>query len=291
MSRSGIIAMVVLVFLMLSTIPSVYKVSADDLGDMDQNDINSSTIDTLLDKNMLNVDGQTEWTQGKGTADVVVLTTDAGELGRALKGIPYKGVVGIASNSGLSTPRLQIPSWAIDLVKSLPSTIGVYDYLTPEKHSSSENTAYSESAFLPTNIDGIKNHKVPEAWAYGYQGEGVEIAIVDDGVDLAHPDLLGTVARYNVGRIPSTTLNKKPWLATYDGWPISFDPTSMSAYFTSGGKAEGGWYANTTSTNDTVWHTVKIDGKNDFWTDGSEKVATDPIGDIVEIVGREQRLD
>src|SRR3989454_2293694 len=66
----------------------------------------------------------------------------------------------------------------------------------------------------------------------------------------------------------------------YFGWPIAFDPYSMSTYLRQGGNPRGTWYADTSSRDSNVTHTLRVDGKNDFWTDGSELVATDPSGDI-----------
>ena len=65
----------------------------------------------------------------------------------------------------------------------------------------------------------------------------------------------------------------------YYGWPIAFDPYSMGTYFRQG-NPRGTWYADTSSTDSNVTHTLRVDGKNDFWTDGSELVGTDPSGDI-----------
>ncbi len=291
LSKASLLAIVVLAILV---VPNAYVGGATTTSDPEPSqDILSSfpEVEPIIDSETIDFSEPASNTLGKQMVDVVVFTTDIGELGRVLEGIPYQGVIGTTSYGEMSTPILKVPGWAVETIKALPSTVGVYDYAVPEKHDTSSYEPLSADYPLPTNMDAIYNHKAPEAWARGYRGEGVEIAVVDDGVDFAHPDLRATMARYNVSEIPSETLDTKPWLATYDGWPISFDPTSMNAYFSSGGKAEGNWYANTTSTNDTVWHTVKVDGKNDFWTDGSEKVATDSNSDIFEFVPPENRPD
>lgn len=38
--------------------------------------------------------------------------------------------------------------------------------------------------------------KVSEAWNLGYRGDGVTIGIVDDGVEVNHPDLAANIVCY-----------------------------------------------------------------------------------------------
>jgi len=59
-------------------------------------------------------------------------------------------------------------------------------------------------------------HKARAAWERGYEGEGVTVAVLDDGIDAAHADLIGTQ------RIYSSTL-----ASHYNGWPMVFSPFSM----------------------------------------------------------------
>ena len=62
--------------------------------------------------------------------------------------------------------------------------------------------------------------KAEVAWERGYTGEGVSVSVIDDGVDFAHPDLMG------VQKIYSSTQATE-----YNGWPMVMDPFSMRAYF------------------------------------------------------------
>jgi uncharacterized repeat protein (TIGR01451 family) len=62
-------------------------------------------------------------------------------------------------------------------------------------------------------------HKAKAAWDRGYRGEGVKVAVLDDGIDPAHPDLMGTQAIY------SSTVRTE-----YNGWPMVFSPFSMLIY-------------------------------------------------------------
>jgi subtilisin family serine protease len=62
-------------------------------------------------------------------------------------------------------------------------------------------------------------HQAKDAWERGYTGEGVTVAVLDDGIDPAHPDLLGTQKIY------SSTVRPQ-----YNGWPYVFSPFSMLLY-------------------------------------------------------------
>jgi uncharacterized repeat protein (TIGR01451 family) len=63
-------------------------------------------------------------------------------------------------------------------------------------------------------------HKAQAAWDRGYRGEGVTVAVLDDGIDAAHPDLIGTQKIY------SSTTNTQ-----YNGWPMVFSPIAQLLYF------------------------------------------------------------
>ncbi len=63
-------------------------------------------------------------------------------------------------------------------------------------------------------------HKAAVAWERGFRGEGVAVAVLDDGTDFAHPDLMGTQ------RIYSSTVASQ-----YNGWPMVFSPFSQFIYF------------------------------------------------------------
>jgi hypothetical protein len=69
---------------------------------------------------------------------------------------------------------------------------------------------------LPSGwFDVLDSHKSSAAWDKGYLGEGVLVAVVDDSVDFAHPDLMGTQATVKDESSP------------YYGWPMAFNPYAM----------------------------------------------------------------
>jgi subtilisin family serine protease len=59
--------------------------------------------------------------------------------------------------------------------------------------------------------DARAGHAAQEAWDLGFKGQGVTVAVLDDAVDFAHPDLQGTWRVLPAGH-------------AYAGWPQAFDP-------------------------------------------------------------------
>ena len=71
----------------------------------------------------------------------------------------------------------------------------------------------------PAGVDSIKVadiHRVNEAHAAGYTGEGIIAAVIDTGVDFGTTELQGTQARVAGG--------------AYDGWPYAYDTLSGFYY-------------------------------------------------------------
>ena len=82
---------------------------------------------------------------------------------------------------------------------------------------------YPSDAYHPTSAVGpvpllrsaIDRHNFPVVWAQGYRGQGVNVAVIDQGVDFGHPDLNGSYAVEGNATSP------------YYQWPLAFDPKSM----------------------------------------------------------------
>jgi uncharacterized repeat protein (TIGR01451 family) len=57
------------------------------------------------------------------------------------------------------------------------------------------------------NWDPTGSMQASKAWARGFQGQGVNVTVIDDGVDFAHPDLMGKQVIYNTSDALHTYLN------------------------------------------------------------------------------------
>ncbi|MEE9505607.1 MAG: S8 family serine peptidase, partial [Thermoplasmata archaeon] len=287
--QSAVCALLVWVLLISGILTAPYEENAPESALFEEVETtrSSETAEQLDEDLLLNVDSALDFARNsKAMQNVVIVTSDVAELARTLEKFGYNGLVGTSDWNGLAFPVLEIPGLAIDEVASLPSTLSVLKYLPPEPHrAESIDTFSSDGGMAPTNLNSSINHGVQAAWDRGWNGTGVKIAVIDDGVDFAHPELFAKAMRFDVSVVDPEILADRPHLQYYDGWPMAFDPASLAAYILNGGypfatDATESWFANTTSTDRNVTHTVRIDGRNDFWTDGSELVATDSNSDI-----------
>ena len=72
---------------------------------------------------------------------------------------------------------------------------------------SSGTDAFPDVPYFGSGRDwNVNAVNAPEAWAQGYTGQGVTVAVVDTGVDLDHPDLQNNIF-VNPGEIPGNGLD------------------------------------------------------------------------------------
>jgi WD40 repeat protein len=273
---------------------------------------------------------------------IIIATQDISELSAALEGVNFDGILGTEESGldGISLPLLNVPGYVIEKLGSLPSTIFIEEFENPVRDSAPSYEPLQSRGIIANNLNSTINHKANDAWSKGYTGSDVKIAVIDDGIDFAHPDLLDKMARvdsvfleedetivdsaaqgqvfaalhnfdivnnsyvlYRNGNpmgggsysvdLWNGTIQFAPPLAQgdvvnasykfyspYYGWPIAFDPASLRTLIDTRYPTDT-WYANTTSEDRNVTHTIIIDGRFDFWDDGSELVATDSNADIV----------
>lgn len=109
----------------------------------------------------------------------------------------------------------------------------------------------------------------------------------------------GTLEFYP-GIPPYTLVNASyTYRSPYYHYPIAFDSTSMSNYLTNGLPSgtetpKDMWYVNTSSTDMHIYHSIVIDGTNDFWDEmnvrgGSN--STYPTSVTSELKGRDDSGD
>lgn len=104
-------------------------------------------------------------------------------------------------------------------------------------------------------------HGASTAWEAGYTGDGVKVAVIDEGIDFCHPDLDGCQARVTDTSSP------------YFGWPIVFDPHAMS-YYALNGRPTGGYV----DTSKTVTEVNSVYRGRRYTLPGTSKSGTYHIG-------------
>jgi subtilisin family serine protease len=177
---------------------------------------------------------------GSQLVKVSIATTNPNEVYGVLGNYENLGRMGNAPAivGKLISLVLDAPADSLIKVASLSSVAYVMNYALPEPIPPPDED-------LPQNVEpntwyAIETHGARAAWDLGYTGAGVNVAIIDTGIDFAHPDLQGRQAREPFG--------------PYAGWPIAFDSRSMLTYLFSGGMAfpyTDVWYSDTSSTDTT----------------------------------------
>jgi len=107
-------------------------------------------------------------------------------------------------------------------------------------------------------------HGATDAWSMGWTGAGVNIALVDDGFDMAHPDLQGQQARYTDTASP------------YYGWPIAYDDYAAQLW---ANNQSGGWVSDTSTLVQKYGSYVYFDGSR-YKVDGLTDVNGSPVNSV-----------
>ncbi|MBU0705213.1 MAG: S8 family serine peptidase, partial [Chloroflexi bacterium] len=146
------------------------------------------------------------------------------------------GVVSAEAFHAIESPGPLVPGELTELTREEARTMREQvaaikanpESATPRKFPGGAAPAASMSPNSPESWFGNDTIGASDAWAKGYTGTGVNIAIIDSGVDFGHPDLDGRQATYNGG--------------PYDGWPIALDPRSMREYLYNGNTGWDNYY-------------------------------------------------
>ncbi|HEX9907931.1 MAG TPA: S8 family serine peptidase, partial [Thermoplasmata archaeon] len=155
----------------------------------------------------------------------------------------------LAQNTGVS----KIMIWEKPVVDPTPVDTDVDAEIT--------RAVIEKSPPVIEDIDVDYLHGAIDAWMMGWTGSGVNIAVIDDGFDMAHPDLQGQQARYTDMASP------------YYGWPIAYD--DYAALLWSSGMA-GSWVSDTSAYVEQYGDYVYFDGAR-YKVEGLTDVYGNPI--------------
>jgi subtilisin family serine protease len=181
----------------------------------------------------------------KETQKVLIAANDLSEV-HELLGIKTSGQSSEKSTRSLrlKTQVLEVQSYMVLQLALLPSVISIQTYRLPRPPQFPEELdILGSSESEPSMWNAVKYHEADTAWNLGFNGSGVNVAVMDTGVDFGHPDLNGTQAR---DENPSSP---------YYGWPLAFDSRSMNSYLNSGGQGftggggEDNWFSDTSATD------------------------------------------
>ncbi|QRN98638.1 S8 family serine peptidase [Archangium violaceum] len=116
-----------------------------------------------------------------------------GERGRIIGELARLGLKGGPRHvyeEALNGFALRVPADQLALIASLPGVVGIYpDAEVVREQGLKEDT--DAPAPAPELTESVPAIGAPALWARGYRGEGMLVAILDDGVDYTHPDLGG----------------------------------------------------------------------------------------------------
>jgi len=182
---------------------------------------------------------------GSQDVKIIIATVDPNEIFGVLK--HYRNLDPIGKRQAMSGKLvalvLDVPAYSLIKLAGLSSVAYIMNYELPEVTPPPDEDVpigTRPEKIEPLTWFAIETHGAKAAWDKGYTGAGINVAVIDTGVDFGNPDLQGRQARQSFG--------------PYAGWPIAFDARSMIIYLLSSGlafPAADVWYSDTSSTNTT----------------------------------------
>ncbi len=152
-----------------------------------------------------------------------------------LVGLTHEGLNAWAKKLGLPTAQL--------------------DVLSDERAFYEFSEEFGGGIITPDDFDEVAIHKSDMAHALGFNGTGVTVAVIDTGIDFAHPDLFNVTFR-----VTDPT-------SDYYLHPMAYDGLSLNDYLIFGEPGPDSWFVNTTFSNTVVELANGTRWVN--WTDGN----------------------
>ena len=205
-------------------------------------------------------------TQSHGPYEVYVFVKDRQSVNEylAANGLP---TIRGKEFPGMPTVRLmELDAKQIYTLSQDPNVLKIMTYETPVTDPVPVDPALEGASVdvAPANVEDfgvVSAHGATDAWANGWSGTGVKIAVIDDGFDMAHPDLQGQQARYEDPTSP------------YYGWPIVYDDVGAMFWATN---QTGGWVADTSTFVPAYGDYVYFDGMR-YKVNGLKDVMGNPV--------------
>jgi len=178
---------------------------------------------------------QASATDGPIMTYVVVSDRESANEVLSSEGLPTIG--GRTTSDQLTVRIMELSAGQITTLAKCPGVVKIMHFEKPAVEPARTELA-GESWDIEGSLPSVEDYEIDEvhgavdAWENGWTGEGVKLAVIDDGFDMAHPDMQGQQARYENPASP------------FFGWPIAYD--DYGAYMWNEEKI-GGWIADTST--------------------------------------------